>query len=199
MGRSFFWCGEAGDERQRQLFVFTKLSNDTTPGMHTAHSQHLKSIAHSATSNFHPSCAHHELVCAVRAGSSTMSDEEEEVVDPKIEETAKCEKTMACSKLLVAYENCSERIEKKGSGNCAGQYSAPPLQMPNARAAVVHFPRLSASPVRHSQWTTSRALISAYVTPAVQSPCAPCMLIGADCVFYDRAAQAKDAIMGKLK
>ena len=57
-----------------------------------------------------------------------MSDEEEEVVDPKITETAKCEKSASCAKKLVAYEHCAERIEKKGRGDCAGYYSAPMSQ-----------------------------------------------------------------------
>ena len=53
-----------------------------------------------------------------------MSDEEEEeeIVDPKPSETEKCAKTYACAKALVEYEKCSERIEAKGSGNCAGQF-----------------------------------------------------------------------------
>ena len=49
-------------------------------------------------------------------------EEEEEVVDPKAEVNEKCSKSLACTKLLVQYEKCAERIEEKGHGQCAGQY-----------------------------------------------------------------------------
>ena len=51
-----------------------------------------------------------------------MSDDEDEVVDPKAGVDAKCLAHVECSKALVAYERCAERIEAKGSGQCAGQY-----------------------------------------------------------------------------
>jgi len=51
-----------------------------------------------------------------------MSDEEEEVVDPKESVDTKCKATKECAKLLIAYEACSERIDAKGSGQCTGQY-----------------------------------------------------------------------------
>ena len=49
-------------------------------------------------------------------------DEDEEPVDPKIAIDEKCSKTTACSKAFVEYEACAERIEKKGHGECSGQY-----------------------------------------------------------------------------
>ena len=104
-----------------------------------------------------------------------MSDEEEEVVDPKITETAKCEKTQACAKALVAYEHCAERIEKKGRGDCAGFFSA--LASPEMRRApknpsvLTFLERQDRSPSADelqrallcacAQWTTLHALISA--------------------------------------
>ena len=51
-----------------------------------------------------------------------MSDEEEEVVDPKIAQDEKCGKTASCAKILAAYDACAERIEAKGRGECTGQY-----------------------------------------------------------------------------
>ena len=52
-----------------------------------------------------------------------MSDEEdEEVVDPKVATGEKCANSSKCSRLLVHYEECAERIEKKGSGQCTGQF-----------------------------------------------------------------------------
>ena len=52
----------------------------------------------------------------------TEVDEDEEPVDPKIAIDEKCSKTTACSKAFVEYEACAERIEKKGHGECSGQY-----------------------------------------------------------------------------
>ena len=49
-------------------------------------------------------------------------DEDEEPVDPKIAIDEKCSKSTACSKAFVEYEACAERIEKKGHGECSGQY-----------------------------------------------------------------------------
>ena len=65
-------------------------------------------------------CVH---LCRVAvSASTTMSDEDEDPVDPKLEQDEKCGKTPACAKLLAAYEQCSERIDAKGSGQCSGQY-----------------------------------------------------------------------------
>ena len=49
-------------------------------------------------------------------------DEDEEPVDPKIAIDEKCSKSTACSKAFVEYEACAGRIEKKGHGECSGQY-----------------------------------------------------------------------------
>ena len=49
-------------------------------------------------------------------------EEEEEVVDPKIKYDEQCAKTKHCVQLLIEYEACAERIEKKGEGQCSGQY-----------------------------------------------------------------------------
>ena len=51
-----------------------------------------------------------------------MADDDDEVVDPKAGIDAKCLQQLSCSKLLVAYERCKERIETKGAGQCTGQY-----------------------------------------------------------------------------
>eukprot|EP00325_Prymnesiales_sp_UTEX-LB-985_P008995 CAMPEP_0174714196 /NCGR_PEP_ID=MMETSP1094-20130205/17102_1 /TAXON_ID=156173 /ORGANISM="Chrysochromulina brevifilum, Strain UTEX LB 985" /LENGTH=69 /DNA_ID=CAMNT_0015913501 /DNA_START=26 /DNA_END=235 /DNA_ORIENTATION=+ len=48
--------------------------------------------------------------------------DEEETVDPKTQLDANCSAKLDCAKALVAYERCAERIEAKGSGQCAGQY-----------------------------------------------------------------------------
>eukprot|EP00965_Chrysotila_dentata_P212203 6186884-Pleurochrysis_carterae.AAC.2 len=47
---------------------------------------------------------------------------DDEVQDPKIALEAKCGASMPCAKLYVKYEECKERIEAKGSGECSAWY-----------------------------------------------------------------------------
>eukprot|EP00326_Haptolina_ericina_P020859 CAMPEP_0181200132 /NCGR_PEP_ID=MMETSP1096-20121128/17584_1 /TAXON_ID=156174 ORGANISM="Chrysochromulina ericina, Strain CCMP281" /NCGR_SAMPLE_ID=MMETSP1096 /ASSEMBLY_ACC=CAM_ASM_000453 /LENGTH=68 /DNA_ID=CAMNT_0023290435 /DNA_START=105 /DNA_END=311 /DNA_ORIENTATION=+ len=47
---------------------------------------------------------------------------DEEPVDPKAGADAKCAATSKCTKLLLEYEACAKRIEKKGHGDCTGQF-----------------------------------------------------------------------------
>ena len=53
-----------------------------------------------------------------------MSDEEE-VVDPKIKLEEKCASTASCARLMVAYQQCAERVR-----------SAPRFPQPPSRQSV---------------------------------------------------------------
>lgn len=76
----------------------------------------------------------------------------DEPVDPKVELEAKCEPK--CTKFLKAYEACSERVQKKGDGECSGQYfeyihcvdscvsGSVVLDVRGAGACLTHMPRV---------------------------------------------------------
>jgi len=48
--------------------------------------------------------------------------DDEEVPDVKAIADTKCKESFACKKMLVEYEECAARIEKKGRGECSGYY-----------------------------------------------------------------------------
>ena len=51
-----------------------------------------------------------------------MSDEDEEPVDVRPAIVEKCKAKAENAKLFSEYIKCSERIKKKGHGECTGQY-----------------------------------------------------------------------------